>query len=394
VDHEFSSEGKVTKRKKGEKVHPALLKSHRELRKSSPHLYKDILVFGQPRAYQDEVICSMLTKVLDEECGGKGAHLLVDMFSGELTEHMEALNYLLHQPKSLVGPKQTAKTQIIDIFFARFGKVAAERLKTLLRRAMRRKAKEEGTAAKLESDVRAVMELVNKMHSACASEAEKGRVVEVMRKAGWLAYELGEKGLVKAEGEKWRGLPLGGQQLPSSWLENRYDKVDAAGVPARPDWLELHKLRSEQRQDAKLKRDEKQKGAKRSLSAMFNPDSPVTSYLAQQGDDAAVMETAIASWNEKDSALGFLSEYLPQLQYDEEKNEEEKEEQHLTISYDALKLLDASTDAGSTFWHSLPPKRRRYFLDEACLKKTKSQLPGGDLLSKEEKQAAQPSQLS
>jgi hypothetical protein len=389
-DHEFSLEGKQVVRRKGEKVHATLMKGHRELRKKAPHLYKDILVFGQPRAYQDEIICSMLTKVLDEETGGKGAHLLVDMFGGELTPHMEAVNYVLKQPKSLVGPKQTAKTQIIDVFFARFGKVAADKMKVLLRRLMREKAKREGCAAKLEADVRAVMELLNAMHQACLAEAEAGRVVEVMRKTGWFAYELGEKGLVKAEGLKWLNCPVGGQQLPTSWLEHRYEKVKG-GVPERPDWMELHRLRASQREDAKTKRDEKQKGAKKSLwASMYDERAPLNTFLRKSTEDAAVVEQAIASWNEKDSSLGFVSEYMPQLDYSEEKDEQEKNEHWISISYDTLHKLDESEGAGSHFWHSLPPKRRRYFLDEASLQKTKSQLPPGDLLSKEEKQAAYP----
>jgi len=137
----------------------------------------------------------------------------VDMFSGELTELMEGLNFLRHQPKTVIPPKQTAKSQWTDIHFARVGKAAGQASKSELRRHQRRKAQETGVAAKLEAGPYECVTIMLAMHKACVEAAKQGKVEETARKGGWFAYEATQTGIQKAEGERWEGLPLGGSNL-------------------------------------------------------------------------------------------------------------------------------------------------------------------------------------
>ena len=130
---------------------------------------------------------------------------------------------------------------------------------------MRLKAQKAGVSAKLDAGCFEVMETANAMHNACVAEAETGRVERCFRKAAWLAYEPGEKKLQKAEGDRWDGLPLGGSNLSVSYLEERFSGLDSEGVPKRPDWSELHKLRLKQTQDAELKKASKKQGSQKAV---------------------------------------------------------------------------------------------------------------------------------
>jgi hypothetical protein len=114
-------------RVKGEKVGSNLMQSHRDLRREEPELYqKGVRVWGQPQAYEDEIIVFWLSE-LDAETSVQSV-CQVDMFAGELTEGVQAINFCRQQAKHILGPKQTAKLQVTDVKFAKLGKDAAQKV--------------------------------------------------------------------------------------------------------------------------------------------------------------------------------------------------------------------------------------------------------------------------
>ena len=100
-------DGKLVERKKDDPVHPSLMRAWRECRKNYAHLFeKGVRVWQQPAAYMDEVICSWLSELLEEEFPSGCLHS-VDMFSGEHTETVLGKNYVRKQVKHLIGPHVT-----------------------------------------------------------------------------------------------------------------------------------------------------------------------------------------------------------------------------------------------------------------------------------------------
>jgi len=246
--------------------------SWRACRKEHPHLFEKVMVWGQRNAYQDEVVSCFHSDLLREEFQRPLVHF-VDMFTGELAEQVERLNFLRGQIKNIIGPKQTGLIQVTDLFFSKNGKEALYRLKEKQRRLMTQKAMEEGEAAKLEAGAYEVMEAMNAMHSSTELAAAKGKVEASWRKSAYPAYEPGKDKLRKAEGERWTGLPLGGSNLSQSYLDMRFTGLDEQGIPERPDWGKLHRLRQDRKADAMLKKQERRKSQKAALMDSLKPDS-------------------------------------------------------------------------------------------------------------------------
>ena len=368
-DQNMVINGKKVDKKKGEKVHPQLLKPWRELRRKRPDLFQQgVRVWGSPNAYQNEPSCSLHTELLEEEFPNGCLHQ-VDMFSGELTEVVESQNYCRNQVKTIIPPKQTAKAQVTDILFSRIGKAAGNEKKQELRRAQRRKAKEEGVAAKLEAGCFESLSIVIAMHKRCVEAAEEGKVEQCFRKSGYLAYEFGEEGMQKAEGERWNGLPLGGSNLPKKYLDLRFGHVDEKGVPVKPDWSELHEHRRKAREAAA---DDKRIRAKGTAQA-FKPKEGKAALMAQnqKGSDEKAEQALKVEveelWTEADHCRGVLSEYLPQQSIDEEADEKAE---RITIDLSVWEGLEESKE---DLWMALPPKRRRQIIDEARTEMVTSQ---------------------
>ena len=381
VSHSFSENGKLVERKKGDAVPSHLMKSWRELRKLHPHFFRNVLVWGQKKGYMDEIICSWHSQKLEEELGGPCLHL-VDMFSGELTETMEALNFGRGQVKIVIGPKVTSKIQPTDIYFSQKGKSAMTKQKIVQRRAMRRKAKQQGVAAKLAAGCFEMMETVNAAHSVCAEAAETGAVERAFRKAAWFAMEPGQTRLEKAEGARWEGLPLGGSNLSKAYLDRRFAHFDEDGVPRRPDWGLLHKLRMEQREAARRKTDEHKKGTQKSVMASLKEGSNIKKEEERHEEQLKELARAAEEENEKDASLGFTQVYLTQDDYAEEP-EKEKEHEPCSISLEDIGHLE---DMEGSAWWRLPPKRRREVIENAREQATTSQAPGA--LEKRQQQKA------
>ena len=384
--HTVKEGGRTFVRVAGEPVNPALMASWRQCRREHPYWFKDIIIVGQEKAYMNEVVCAFHAELNEEEVGPYSAHM-VDMFSGELTETMEKINFGRSQVKLVIGPKQTAKLQLTDIRYAKIGKDAATKKKHRIRQSMRRKAYKTGVAPKLEAGTNEIMELANCMHGACVAEAKQGSVEKDIRRAGWVAYEAGPEKLRKIEQTgRWADLPLGGVNLPETWLANRFSGLDAEGVPVRPDWTRLHKLRMKQQADAHLKtackREETSKAVIKVLkkTAAGSLKKKKEKYTAESGADLAALQQKYEEEdNEKDTSLGFLSEYLLQIADDEEqvmeqsKAKEEDKEEVLEIT---LREIGDLEDREDSVWLHLPPKRRREILMGAREQITSKQVKG------------------
>ncbi len=210
------SNGTEVVRVKGDKVGNNLMKSHRDLRREEPELYqKGVRVWGQPQAYEDEIIVFWLSE-LDAETSVQSV-CQVDMFAGELTEGVQAINFCRQQAKHILGPKQTAKLQVTDVKFAKLGKDAAQKVKIKLRRLNRKAAQQIGTAAVQKANAYTSLKTVTAMHEATVkANSENDAVLKAFREGGFLAYECGPTGLVPASGAKWDNYPL---------CSSRIDKV-------------------------------------------------------------------------------------------------------------------------------------------------------------------------
>ena len=308
-DEDFWLNGRHVVRKAGDKVPAGLLKTWRQERDRSPELFEQgVLVWGSPNAYQNEVACSAHSKLLAREMPN-GCLDLVDMFSGELTEHMESMNWLHNQVKAVIPPKQTAKAQVTDLHFSRIGKVAGNEAKRILRIAQKRAASNKGEAAKHESGPFECLTIVIAMHKRCSEDAAVGMVEQVFRKSGYLAFDFGEKGMTEAKGERWENLPLGGTNLPKKYLDLRFGHVDEKGVPQKPDWSRVHELRSLQRAGAKDDKEIKQKGHDAWLKASLTDKAKAAAAIEkerEEKEDRIMDEERKILWSEKDrcSAAG------------------------------------------------------------------------------------------
>ena len=100
-------------------------------------------------------------------------------------------NYAHDICKNVVPPKQTARLQITDVRYARLGKDVLAAAKAKHRKAQRKKAKSEGTSAKLEAGPYEVLDSMIQIHKACKADGEKNNgVVKAARMTGYLAYEV------------------------------------------------------------------------------------------------------------------------------------------------------------------------------------------------------------
>ena len=219
------------------------------------------------------------------------------------------------------------------------------------------------------------------MHNACVKAADEGKVEGSFRKAAWLAYEPGLKGLRKAEGARWSGLPLGGSNLPQSFLDRRFPDFDENGKPKRPDWSRLHKLRQKQIVKSQLDVAGKREGNLKAVKQTLQPDNALSKKWTTAELEGKELEEEYKDMNEKDASLGFLSEFLTQPDIEDDYAAGASKEDQISIELDDLQELEGMENSA---WHRLPPKRRRAIVDEARDLVTSSQAP--KVLSAESKQ--------
>ena len=185
----------LPQRKKGDPVPGNLLKSWRECRRERPELFeRGVEIVGAKKSYQNGENCLAHAGLLKKEFAAGCLHL-VDMFSGEHTEKVQALDFCLNISKVSLGPKVTAKIQVTDVGLSKRGKDAQKPVQRKLRKSQRLKARLEGTAARLEAGCVEIMLQVNAMHDHWVREnEEKQLVLKTFRACGWLAYGMKEDG--------------------------------------------------------------------------------------------------------------------------------------------------------------------------------------------------------
>ena len=146
------------------------------------------------------------------------------------------------------------------------------------------------------------------MHRRCQEDAEKGKVEQIFRKSGYLVFDFNETGMTPAPGadtERWTGLPLGGSDLSSKYLDSCFLGIDEKGGPQRPDWNELHELRVRQRSSLKDDQIIKQKGRQAWLAQQTQKTGKAL-ILAENEEKRDTEESKIMReerdhiWNEKD----------------------------------------------------------------------------------------------
>lgn len=231
---------------------------------------------------------------------------------------------------------------------------------------LRKKANKAGVAAKLDAGTFEVMEQLNAMHLACAEAAEAGAVEKTFRKCAWLAYEPGLERLRVAEGERWSGLPLGGTNLTKPYIEGRFLNLDDEGVPKRPDWNALHRLRLNQQEAARAKRDEQKKGKHVSVMASLSPESPIYKEEQENKKNMSDLKAFTEADTEKGISKGFMQEFLPQQDISEEDHEA------IFLKLKDIAKLESMEESA---WWRLPPKRRRELVEEARLFEATAQTP-------------------
>ena len=186
----------------------------------------------------------MISDICWEESQGRPCIVSVDMFGGEHTETARERKYANLQPGHTIGPKVTAKMQVTDIRFSKLGKDAARAEQVKVRTAQRRKADAKGEAPNLTSRCLEVMMIGVAMHKACEKDnRENESVILAFRMAGYLSHIPTPTGLRKAEGDFWDRFEHLSGRIAKETGDRRYEWVSEEGVPEKPDWTELKRLR-------------------------------------------------------------------------------------------------------------------------------------------------------
>ena len=205
-----------------------------------------VRVWFQQKATEDSVIAGMLSDLIVEE-GHRFALSTTDCVASEHSPQVQLKNWLNNQPKHTIGMRQTFRTQVTDLRYAKLGKDGAEACKHRRRRLHRLKAKQESATSSLVAKHLDMMHICLAMQQACVEDNEqKDGVVKAFRMGGWLAYRPTSKGLKPAIGSQYSSCPLGSSRLPLTLLNQRYDWINENGVPQKPDWNELKELRIRQ----------------------------------------------------------------------------------------------------------------------------------------------------
>lgn len=247
-EHHYKIDGKPVSRKAGDKVGP-LGSGWRNLRREMPNLFykkregpeeewqhENVRVWFQPKATEDGVIAAWLSDLVVEE-GDKFSMSSTDCVACEHTPELRVKKWLNNSVQHTIGMRQTAKTQVTDVRFARAAKVAATPVIEKCRQRMRAKARERNcTPQILIAKHRDLIEVARAMQQACIDDNEqKQGVLKAFRMCGWLAYRPTAKGLVKTtDMPGYEKFPLGSSRLSDRLINQRYDWLDEEHGPWEP----------------------------------------------------------------------------------------------------------------------------------------------------------------
>ena len=158
------------------------------------------LVWFQIKATEDGVIVAWLSDLIVKE-GDKFSLSTTDCVGSEHSPSMRLKKWLNNSVQHTIGMRQTAKTQVTDIRYAKIGKDGAKPMMTMRRRLHREKAKKKGVAPTLVSTHLDLMNIASAMQAACINDNKKNKgVLKAFRMGGWTAYRPTPSGLRPALG--------------------------------------------------------------------------------------------------------------------------------------------------------------------------------------------------
>ena len=302
--HRFEVDGHTVERKAGDKV-GALGIRWRETRRKVPYLFyssrdgeekdwqpRHVLVWFQIKATEDGVIAAWLSDLIVQE-GDKFSLSTTDCVASEHSPEMRLKKWLNNSVQHTIGMRQTAKTQVTDIRYAKIGKDGAKPMMTMRRRLHRKRARQHGKAPTLTSTHLDLMHIALAMQRECIKDNKKNKgVLKAFRMGGWTAYRPTPSGLKPALDSAHRDCPLGSSRLSPELIAQRFDWVDQAGLPIRPDWSELTAVR--RRKTVGFGRKKKAVGSERRKN-MEDAKADLAKLAARVSSEVALLRDRLTS---------------------------------------------------------------------------------------------------
>ncbi len=239
-DEEFWLCGELIKRKKGGEVPGNVMKSWTDCRGKHPELFKDVLVWQQPSANSDEVLNVWLVQDMMKRFpqGVWQKDLLASAMTPTVKLAYKIGQFLI----SWVLGGLTPVCQLTDTDIAFILKAFAVAAKDELVKEKVVAAKQLKQRVNLSCSAYEIMRIAAKAHEGVVKRnAETKLVLAVLRRNGQLGYRpnpaAGKLEKVETEKGTWsQDLKEGSHRYPDSWLEQRYNWLDARGRPAPVDW--------------------------------------------------------------------------------------------------------------------------------------------------------------
>ena len=151
-----------------------------------------VRVWFQDKATEDTIVAASLSDLFREE-GYEYALKSIDCVSAEHNDIMDEVSFLNNQIQHSIGPRQTAKTQITDIRYARMCKVAANAEKIKRRRYHRQLAERTGRKSDMNCTKLDLMHIARAMHKSMV----KHLVAQKKNTVTWCFLVFGYKQLIK-----------------------------------------------------------------------------------------------------------------------------------------------------------------------------------------------------
>ena len=210
-----------------------------ELRKRSPELFVDLVVFQQPAAFMDEIIQTWVIQDSADRIP-QGIHQR-DLFAAALTKTCRDAMKLAQQIPAWVAPKMTPVLQLTDTDIAFILKQCAEIRKREIARELRAAAKAEGEMAVLDDlSLENILKIAGRAHKGVQEKvADTKLVLAGLRRNRMLSWrpDLKTGKLIRSDEQSWaKELPEGSHRQREEWSVDRYKWLDADGKPEYPDW--------------------------------------------------------------------------------------------------------------------------------------------------------------
>lgn len=236
TDESFFWKGRLIERKAGTSAGRLLL-PWRKLRASEPALFESISIMQQPAGNVDNIIFAWSQAELSKH-GPCQIHQR-DSFSASWSPSSAQSLYLSQSLQTIVAPKMTASLQLTDTDYSRSFKALCKSKMADLRssgqEALLKAGKREVWQAS-HSDM--LLSVVSAQKEMKERNLKNKWVVSGLRRNGMLAYapDLQGRKLVPLANQPAAEMPQGSSRMQSSWLQDRYNWVDANLEPLEPDW--------------------------------------------------------------------------------------------------------------------------------------------------------------